>query len=53
MVEVATDAFNELVDSTQATPGRLRGGRKMKRGEVDSTVPKLRKGKYSRPETPG
>lgn len=49
---VATDAFNELVESTPVTSGRLRAGWKMKRGEVDSTVPKLRKGKYAKPKAP-
>lgn len=52
MEQVATDAFNELVASTPAVSGRLRAGWKMKRGEINTNVPKLRKGKYRKPRTP-
>ena len=59
--EAATDFFNEVVESTPVQSGRLRAGWKMKRGEVDATVPKARKGGYKRkprapeitPRTPG
>ena len=50
--EVATAAFEELVELTPVSSGRLRAGWKMKRGEINKTVPKLRKGKYRKPRTP-
>ena len=50
--EAATHFFNEVVESTPVQSGRLRQGWRMKRGEVDSSVPKLRPGKYAKPETP-
>ena len=52
MEQVATDSFNELVESTPVQSGRLRAGWKMKRGEVNPNKPKLRKGKYRNPRTP-
>ena len=53
MAEAATDFFNEVVEGTPVVSGRLRAGWKMKRGEVNPTVPKLRKGGYkSKPSAP-
>ena len=50
--DVATEVFNELVESTPVQSGRLRAGWKMKRGGINPNKPKLRKGKYRKPRTP-
>ena len=50
--DLATDVFEELVESTPVQSGRLRQGWRLKRGEIDTTVPKQKKGKYRKPRTP-
>lgn len=52
MEEAATTFFEDVVESTPVRSGRLRQGWRMKRGEVDTSIPKLRKGKYKKPRTP-
>ena len=50
--ETATAFYEEVVEATPVQSGRLRQGWKMKRGEVNKAVPKLRPGKYRKPHTP-
>ena len=50
--EAAREFFNEVVEATPVRSGRLRQGWRMKRGEVDTSIPRLRKGKYRKPKVP-
>ncbi|MCY4360806.1 MAG: hypothetical protein OXE42_01275 [Gammaproteobacteria bacterium] len=52
MADVASEFFEEVVETTPVQSGRLRQGWRMKRGAVNTSIPKLRKGKYRKPRTP-